>query len=205
MNADLLARAQAHIIESARVTNTLVDECLDSIGEAADIIAGSFGNGGKLLLCGNGGSAADTQHVAAEFVCRLSKDFERPGLPAISLTTDTSFLTAFANDFGFEDIFARQVTTLGRPGDVLIAISTSGSSGNVNRAAIAAHEAGMSVIALTGRDGLTEKTTVTISVPSTDTQCIQEAHLTIEHILCDLVEQLLFGSVGQPPGGLTGL
>lgn len=192
MKPHLVERARAHFIESGEIHRAVAEQCLDSVLAAAQLIAESFGSGGKVLICGNGGSAADSQHMAAEFVSRLTKDFERPGLPAIALTTDTSFLTAFANDCGFGDVFARQVSTLGKPGDVLVGISTSGGSDNVNRAVVSAREAGMKTIALTGRDGLKEKTTVTIAVPSADTQYIQEAHVTIEHILCDLVERQLF-------------
>jgi D-sedoheptulose 7-phosphate isomerase len=131
--------------------------------------------------------------MAAEFCSQLSKEFERPGLPSIALTTDTSFLTAFANDFGFEGIFERQVQTLGKAGDVLIGISTSGNSANVVRAIKAARELNMGTIVLTGDGGgLSAMADVAISVPSTNTQYIQESHLAIEHILCDLVERYVF-------------
>ena len=156
-------------------------------------MADTFRSGGKVLLCGNGGSAADCQHMATEFVSRLSKEFERPGLPAIALTTDTSFLTAFTNDCGFEGVFARQVQALGRPGDVLIGISTSGNSPNVIRAVEAARAAKMHIIALTGNSGrLTGIVDIAIAVPSDNTQHIQEAHLGIEHLLCYLIERHLF-------------
>ncbi|HET9418434.1 MAG TPA: SIS domain-containing protein, partial [Chthoniobacterales bacterium] len=124
-------RARACLIESAEVKRLVVENCLDSIVSAAELIADAFRSGGKVLLCGNGGSAADCQHVAAEFVSILRRDFERPGLPAIALTTDTSFLTAYANDFGYEGLFARQVEALGKAGDLLVGISTSGNSVNV--------------------------------------------------------------------------
>jgi phosphoheptose isomerase len=190
--------AQAHLIESAEVKRQMAETCVDSILAAADLIAAIFQSGGKVLLCGNGGSAADCQHVAAEFVNRLTGDFERPGLPAIALTTDTSFLTAFANDCGFEGVFERQVQTLGKPGDVLIGISTSGDSANVIRAVGAAQAADMRTIVLTGSGGgLAGMADVVISVPSTNTQYIQEAHLAIEHILCGLVERYLFGERGR--------
>jgi D-sedoheptulose 7-phosphate isomerase len=131
--------------------------------------------------------------MAAEFVSRLSKDFERPGLPAIALTTDSSFLTAFANDCGFDGVFERQVQALGRPGDVLIGISTSGNSPNVVRAVRYARTEGIRSVALTGGQGqLTSVADVAISVPSTDTQHIQETHLAIEHLICWLVERDLF-------------
>jgi phosphoheptose isomerase len=190
----LRRRAQAHLLESAEIKRNVADKCLDSVLAAAQLIAETFRSGGKVLLCGNGGSAADCQHMAAEFVNRLTKDVERPGLPAIALTTDTSFLTAFANDCGFEGIFERQVQALGKPGDVLIGITTSGTSTNVIRAVEAARVANMQTIVLTGNSGpLVAMANISISVPSANTQHIQEAHLAIEHILCDLVECHLFG------------
>ena len=187
-------RARAHLLDSAEIKQKVAEKCLDSILAAAQLIAETFRSGGKVLLCGNGGSAADCQHMAAEFVNRLTKDFERPGLPAVALTTDTSFLTSFANDCGFEGVFERQVQVLGKPGDALIGISTSGDSTNVIRAMEAAREANMQTIVLTGNGGrLAEMANVAISVPSANTQYIQEAHLAIEHILCGLVECSLFG------------
>lgn len=169
------------------------------IVDAARLIADAFRSGGKLLLCGNGGSAADCQHMAAEFTSILTKDFNRPGLPAIALTTDTSFLTAFSNDSGFEGIFSRQVQALGKPGDVLVAISTSGNSPNVVRAVETARSGGVRTIALTGSGGrLKQMTDIAIAVPSTATSHIQEAHLAIEHIICDVVERLLFDKPDSP-------
>jgi len=194
----LRRRAQAHLLESAEIKRKVADKCLDLILAAAQLIAETFRSGGKVLLCGNGGSAADCQHMAAEFVNRLKKDLERSGLPAIALTTDTSFLTAFANDYAFEGVFARQVQTLGKPGDVLIGISTSGNSANVVHAVEAARAADVRTIVLTGNGGrLVEMADAAISVPSANTQYIQEAHLTIEHTVCDLVESSLFG--GRQP------
>jgi len=188
--AELVRR---HLRESAEVKRRVSDESLDSIVAAADLIADAFQAGGKLLLCGNGGSAADCQHLAAEFVSRLTKDFDRPGLPAVALTTDSSFLTAFANDCGFDGVFARQVEALGRPGDVLLGISTSGGSENVIRALQSARGKRMRTIAITGSGGpAVELADAPIAVPSDNTQYIQEAHLAIEHILCALVERQLF-------------
>lgn len=162
---------------------------------AAELIAQAFRDQGKLLLCGNGGSAADCQHMAAEFVSRLTKSFERPGLPAIALTTDSSFLTAYANDCGFDGVFERQVQALGRPGDVVLGISTSGNSPNVVRAVRCARASGLRSIALTGEGGLLGSLAdVAIAVPTADTQHIQEAHLAIEHLICALVERELFPS-----------
>jgi len=187
------SRVQAYFRESAELKHKVGEKCLDSILAAADLITDAFRADKKVMLCGNGGSAADCQHMAAEFVGVLRKDFPRAGLPAIALTTDTSFLTAHTNDQGFEDIFEHQVKALGRSGDVLIGISTSGNSVNVIRAVKAAHAAGLRTLALTGERGdLSALADVAISVPSTDTQHIQEAHLAIEHIICELVEREMF-------------
>lgn len=191
---DLARRARRHLEESAAVKLAVADQCVGAVVAAAALLADSFRAGGRLYLCGNGGSAADCQHLAAEFVSRLTRDFERPALPAVALTTDTSFLTAYANDIGFEGVFARQVEALGRPGDVLLGISTSGASANVVRAVETARRLGMKTVALTGAGGpLAGLVDVTVAVPTTGTQHIQEAHLAVEHILCDLVEQHLFG------------
>jgi len=187
--------ARAYLRASAEIKRRTAETCEDSIIAGADLIVQAFRANAKVLLCGNGGSAADCQHMAAEFVSRLTKDFERPGLPAIALTTDTSFLTGFANDCGFDGVFERQVQALGRPGDVLIGISTSGNSPNVVRAVCRARTDGLRTVVLTGAQGkLSSLADVAISVPSTDTQHIQEAHLAIEHLLCWLVERDLFSS-----------
>jgi phosphoheptose isomerase len=189
-----VARVRAYLAKSAEVKRLTGETCAEAITMAADLIVEAFQAGGKLLLCGNGGSAADCQHMAAEFVSRLTKDFERPGLPAIALTTDTSFLTAYTNDCGYQGVFARQVQALGRAGDVLLGISTSGNSANVIQAVEAARDRGMRSIALTGAGGrLPKLTDVAIAVPSDDTQHIQEAHLAVEHMICMLVEETLFG------------
>src|SRR5215510_15786464 len=127
----LLQKIEAHLLQSAEIKRQTAVSCAESIARAAEVIAGAFLSSRKLLLCGNGGSAADCQHMAAEFVSRLSKNFERRALPAIALTTDTSFLTAFSNDCGFEGVFARQIEALGCAGDVLLGISTSGNSPNL--------------------------------------------------------------------------
>ncbi len=193
-------RARAHLLESAETKHRVAGECLESLVNAARLIAESFKAGGKLLLCGNGGSAADCQHIAAEFVSILTQDFKRPGLKAIALTTDTSFLTAYANDFGFEGVFARQVETLGSPGDTLIGISTSGNSKNVILAVEAARKINIRTIGFLGSGGrLPELVDIAIAVPSKSTQHIQEAHITIGHILCDLVECCLFDSKYSNP------
>jgi D-sedoheptulose 7-phosphate isomerase len=179
------------------VLQLTIEHCSPSILAAADLIAESFRQGGKLLLCGNGGSAADCQHLAAEFTSRLTSDFIRPGLPALALTTDTSFLTAYANDFDFDGIFARQVEALGRPGDVLLGISTSGGSRNVVKALELARNIGVHSIVLTGNRGpLRDLADVAICIPSDVTQHIQETHLAIEHLVCHFVERALFDYSG---------
>lgn len=192
-------KVRTHLLESAEITRQVAEHCTDSILRAARLIADAFASGAKVLLCGNGGSAADCQHMAAELLSRLTAHFDRPGLPAIALTTDTSFLTAFANDIGYDGVFARQVQALGKPGDVLIGISTSGNSPNVIRAVRAAPALQMHTIVLTGDAGpLAEMATVAISVPSAATPHIQESHLAIEHILCELVEHQLFAGQDGP-------
>jgi D-sedoheptulose 7-phosphate isomerase len=200
-DARSIDRVRSYLLESAEIKRRTGTDCAHLIARAADLIADSFRSGGKLLLCGNGGSAADCQHMAAELVSRLTKDFERPGLPAIALTTDTSFLTAYANDCGFEGVFVRQVEALGRRGDVLLGISTSGNSPNVIRAIQTARELAMKTIGLSGKGGrLTALVDVAVPIPSEDTQHVQEAHLAVEHLLCMLVEEALFtgrGSIGS--------
>jgi phosphoheptose isomerase len=178
---------------AAKVTDAMAERGADSIAAAADLIATSFRRNGKVLLCGNGGSAADCQHMAAELVGRLTHEKDRPGLPAIALTTDTSFLTAYPNDVGFDGVFARQVQALGAAGDVLIAISTSGGSPNVLAAAEEARRKGLSVVALLGESGpLAMGADVAITVPTRDTQLIQQVHLAVEHLICHLVERTLY-------------
>lgn len=156
-------------------------------------LAETFRNGNKLLVMGNGGSAADAQHLAAEIVGRFR--MERRALPAVSLSTDTSILTAIANDYGFDSVFRRQVEALALPGDLVLGISTSGSSPNVRSALELARERGCRTMGLLGRDGgaIRELCDLALVVPSSDTPAIQEAHITIIHIVCDLVEKELFG------------
>jgi phosphoheptose isomerase len=190
-SAHQLASTRLH--ESNEVRRLVAEHSVPKIIEAASLIAEAFRSDKKLLLCGNGGSAADCQHMAAEFVSRLTKEVARRALPAIALTTDTSFLTAFANDCGYDGIFERQVEALGQAGDVLLGISTSGSSSNVIRALQRAKQLGVKTIALIGAGGeMAALADVTISVPSAQTQYIQESHLSIEHIVCELVERELF-------------
>ena len=181
---------QQHLRKSAEAKIRAAESCADDVTRAAARIAAAFRAGGKLLICGNGGSAADAQHMAAELIVRLTADLVRPGLPAIALTTDSSVLTAYTNDFDFDGVFARQVQALGRPGDVLLGISTSGNSRNVIQAVEAARTAGMSVVTLTGNRGaLLTMADVAIAVPEAITAHIQEVHLAIEHVLCALIER----------------
>ena len=181
------------IDRSVAVKQATAESCIMSAEQAALMIAKSLQNNGKLMLCGNGGSAGDSQHLAAEFVATLDHTRPRPGLPAIALTTDTSFLTAYANDFGFEGVFARQVETLGHKGDILLAISTSGNSKNVLAAAKRAQELGIAVIAMTGQTGggLAELSDILIAVPSDITMHIQEGHIALGHAITARVEQLI--------------
>jgi D-sedoheptulose 7-phosphate isomerase len=168
-----------------------LDALAPAVGRAAALMTATLASGQKVMLCGNGGSAADSQHIAAELVGRFVKD--RKALPAIALTTDTSALTSIGNDYGFEDVFARQVSGLGRAGDCLMAISTSGNSRNVIRAATVARAAGIHTLGLLGRDGgeLLKLCDVPILVPSATTARIQEAHIFIGHTLCAMVEEAL--------------
>lgn len=188
-------KARTRLLESADVKKKVAGECLDSILEATQLIIDTFESGNKVMICGNGGSAADAQHMAGEFVCVLNKTFDRPGLPAIALTTNTSILTASANDMGFEKVFKRQVNALGKTGDLLIGISTSGNSPNILTALEAAQSSQIRTVILTGNGGKSKKMAdVSICVPSNNTQYIQESHIAIEHTICELVEEHLFGS-----------
>lgn len=188
---------QRHLSGSAEVQRQVAEACVEDIIRAADLVVRSVSQGGQVLICGNGGSAADAEHLAAEFLNRLTKEFARPPIPAIALTS-VPFLTAYANDVGYEGVFARQVEALGRSGDVLLCISTSGESGNVLRAAEEARKRGVRTVALTGAAGaLAGAVDVAIRIPSRDTQHIQEAHLGVEHVLCHLIERRLYGERGE--------
>lgn len=181
--------------ESSETKLKIKDECFDDILAAAEMLSVAFRNGRKLLLCGNGGSAADCQHIAAELIIRLSRRINRPALPAVSLTTDTSNLTAGGNDIGFENVFARSVEGLGNAGDVLLVISTSGNSVNLIKAVNTAKSKGLKSIGFLGAGGGNLKTMVDLPVviPSDNVQRIQEGHITIAHIICELVEEELYG------------
>lgn len=184
------------LIESSETKLKIKDQLSNEIIKAVDLLVASYKDGNKLLLCGNGGSAADCQHIATEFMIRLSHHIERPALPAIALTTDSSNLTAGGNDIGFENIFARNIQGLGVLGDVLLAISTSGNSPNIIKAVEVAQAKGMKVIGLLGGSGgkLKSMVDLPIVVPSSNTQRIQEGHITIAHIICELVEDKLYGN-----------
>ncbi len=188
MTTALHALARAALMESVRVKQQLATASVDAVVAAARVVRDALAAGNKVLLCGNGGSAADAQHIAAELVGRFV--VERRGLPAIALTTDTSALTAIANDYGYDVVFARQVEALGRPGDVLIAITTSGRSKNVVAAVTAARALGMKVVGLTGAagDDFVRGCDAGVAVPSRNTARIQEGHIAIGHVLCELVD-----------------
>ncbi len=173
----------------------LTPENVSALVRSAELVADVFRKGGKLLIAGNGGSAADAQHLAAEFVNRF--EVERPPLPALALTTDSSALTSIGNDYSFDEVFSKQVAALGRPEDAFVAITTSGNSRNILRAVEAAGAAGMKVIILTGKGGglLAGKGDVLINVDSTRTARIQEVHITFCHALCELVDHMLFQKV----------
>jgi D-sedoheptulose 7-phosphate isomerase len=190
VNADPVRR---YLSESASTLDRVADACAEDVAKAASSIADAVRQGGKLLVCGNGGSAADAQGLAAEFVSTLTVDRRRPAIAAIALTTDTSILTAIANDFGFDGVFARQVEAIGRRGDVLLAISTSGKSRDVLVAVDEARSRGLATIGLTGDPGgeLAGIVDVAIRVPGGATSHIQEAHLAIEHSLAFAVEDAL--------------
>ncbi|MHB9010805.1 MAG: D-sedoheptulose-7-phosphate isomerase [Ignavibacteriaceae bacterium] len=183
------------LIESSETKIKIQNECLPGILASIDLLVDAYKNGKKLLLCGNGGSAADCQHIATELMIRLNHNISRPALAAIALTTDTSNLTAGGNDIGYENVFARNVEGLGNNGDVLLAISTSGNSPNVIKAVEMAHSKKMKVIGFLGGSGGKLKSIVDIPivVPSKNTQRIQEGHITIAHIICELTEDELYG------------
>ena len=194
----LTARVKDTFEQSIQTTRAVAPDLAPLITKAGVIMANALLSEHKILACGNGGSAADAQHFSAEMLNRFER--ERPGLPAIALTTDTSTLTSIGNDYRFEDIFAKQVRALGQPGDVLLAISTSGNSANVNLAVEAAHERGMSCVALNGRNGgqltsMLAASDVDICVAGSSTARIQEVHGIVIHCLCDLIDYQLLGEV----------
>lgn len=193
---DPLQRVRENFSESIKLKTESVETLAPLIVKAANAMANCMLQEHKILSCGNGGSAADAQHFSSEMLNRF--EMERPGLPAIALTTDSSTLTSIANDYQYADIFSKQIRALGQPGDILLAFSTSGESHNIIHAIDAAHDRGMSVVALTGREGgqvayLMQDEDVEIRVPSWSTARIQEVHLMIIHSLCDLIDRQLLG------------
>ncbi len=185
---------QNQLLESISVKQKFLENHTDAINSAAQKLINAVNRDHKILLCGNGGSAADAQHLAAELVAKLK--YRRRAIPALALTTDTSLLTAIANDDDFSDIFARQVEAFGKPGDILIGISTSGNSPNVIKAVVKAKQQDLTTIILSGKNGgqLKELADLSIIVPSENTQRIQECHIAVGHILCDIIEQTVYHS-----------
>ncbi len=195
-DAALSSRIAAHFEESARLKLAAAAALTDPVARAGRLFAQSLKAGNKAMACGNGGSAADSQHFVAELINRFER--ERPPLAAVALTTDTSTLTSIANDYAYQQVFSKQVRAIGRRGDVLLAISTSGNSGNVLDAVQVAHEHGVQVVALTGAGGgkivaALESSDVSICVPHKVTARIQEVHLLVLHCLCDVIDHELFG------------
>ncbi|MBV6478091.1 MAG: Phosphoheptose isomerase [Ignavibacteria bacterium] len=187
---------ESSLKESADTKILMLEKCFDDISKCTDLIVNASGKGKKIMFIGNGGSAADSQHLATEFMIRLSHDIERPAIAAIALTTDTSNLTAGGNDIGFENVFSRNVEGLGNEGDILICISTSGNSPNIIKAAETAKKKKIITIGFLGKNNggkLKAICDASIIIPSENTQRIQEGHITVGHILCESVERELFG------------
>ncbi|MDD5557209.1 MAG: D-sedoheptulose 7-phosphate isomerase [bacterium] len=197
-SSDPAAAIRAALDDSAALLARVGREHAGTIARMADVLIESFRRGGRLLVCGNGGSAADAQHIAGELVGRFLR--ERSPLSCLSLTVDTSVLTAIGNDYGFEHAFDRQVRAHGREGDVLLSISTSGASPNVINAVLEARRIGMRTVALSGRDGgeLARAAEVCLTIPADSSPRIQEAHGAVGHVLCAMVEEALFGGEGTP-------
>jgi D-sedoheptulose 7-phosphate isomerase len=193
---DLISRINQNFQDSISTKQISADLLAEPLATAAQMVTQCLLGGGKILSCGNGGSAGDAQHFSSEMLNRF--EMERPGLPAVALTTDSSTLTSIANDYSYEQVFSKQVSALGQQGDILLAISTSGNSANVNRAIDAAHEREMQIIALSGKQGgdmasLLNADDIEIRVPSESTARIQEVHLLAIHCICDLVDHQLLG------------
>ena len=193
---DSVTRVREHFAESIATKQSAIDVISESIAAAGELMAQALLDDGKILSCGNGGSAGDAQHFSSELLNRFER--ERPGLPAMALTTDASTVTSISNDYSYEEIFSKQIRALGKAQDVLLGISTSGNSENVCRAISAAHERGMKVVALSGRDGgrmadMFNEGDVEIRVPATRTARIQEVHLVCIHALCDIIDTTLLG------------
>jgi len=189
-------RIYQHFTDSIQTKHDALEVLVEPIETAAQTIVQSLLNNGKILSCGNGGSAGDAQHFSSEMLNRFER--ERPSLPAIALSTDTSTITSIANDYSYDEVFSKQIRALGQQGDILLAYTTSGNSGNIIQAANAAHDRGLTIIAVTGKDGgelapLLIDTDIEIRVPSASTARIQEVHLLVTHCLCDLIDFQLFG------------
>ncbi len=189
-------RIRDHFDQSIQTKREAMETLVETIDQVGQKLVNCLLNDRKILTCGNGGSAGDAQHFSSEMLNRFERD--RPGLPAVALTTDSSTITSIANDYDFEDIFSKQVRALGQAGDILLTYTTSGNSGNILKAATAAHDRSMIVVALTGKDGgtlatLLDNNDFEIRVPSDSTARIQEVHLLITHCLCDLIDHQLFG------------
>lgn len=194
---NLIDRIKHNFNESIQTKILAADTITNSIADAGTMLTKCLVDDGKILACGNGGSAADAQHFSGELLNRF--ETERPGLPAISLTTDTSTLTSIANDYHYDEVFSKQVKALAQPGDILLAISTSGNSGNIIQAVHAAHDRSTRVIALTGKEGgelasILNGDDIEIRAPSKVTSRIQETHILIIHCLCDIIDKQLFSS-----------
>jgi D-sedoheptulose 7-phosphate isomerase len=193
--SNLEARIQQHFAESLKAKQDTLARCVSALTAAGRLMAERLRAGHKILSCGNGGSAGDAQHLSSELLNRFER--ERPSLAGIALSTDTGTLTSIANDYSYEEVFAKQVRALGRPGDILVGITTSGNSPNVLRAVEAAHQLGMTVIALTGRDGgklapLLRGDDIELRAAHKVTARIQEVHLVFIHCLCDLIDEILY-------------
>jgi D-sedoheptulose 7-phosphate isomerase len=193
MPHDWISTATSHLRESIKVKESVIDSCLPSLLTVCEVTTKCFASGNKLMICGNGGSAADAQHLAAEFISTLSTKFARRALPAIALTTDSSTITSRANDYGFDEVFSRQVEAFGKPGDILLSISTSGGSKNCVRAMEIAKELGVINVGLLGGTGgkMANLADHAIIVPSNQTMHVQESHLALYHIYCHIVERML--------------
>jgi D-sedoheptulose 7-phosphate isomerase len=193
----VIDKIKQHFHESIQTKIVAADTLPAVISQASDLIVQCFLEGHKILACGNGGSAGDAQHFSAEMLNRFER--ERPSLPAIALTTDTSTITSIANDYHYREVFSKQIKALGQPGDVLLAITTSGNSANILEAVETAHDRQINIIALTGRDGgeiapLLNPNDIEIRIPAHTTSRVQETHLLVIHCLCDLIDEKLFGA-----------
>lgn len=198
---DIAGTVRTQIQESIDTKRRILEDgsMLDQVGRAAEMLIAAYRSGKKTLIAGNGGSAADAQHLAGEFVSRFY--FDRPGLPSIALTTDTSILTAIGNDYGYERVFSRQVQANGAEGDVFLGISTSGNSANILLALEECRRRGVRTIGFTGAGGgkMASLCDICLQIPSSDTPRVQEAHILLGHILCELVEKDLFGGTQAAP------